>query len=213
MAASIRVRGGFAVGILTIVVLLLAALLVAGWSCARSYYESGRRRGLDVAARELIRGARPRFPAQSAVLPEPVRAALAQHRRILANPDPSSEPGLSDLGHAIGEACWRNGFDEAVALGATPDDKIRIEVSLGELLQMSWLAHLGFQHMMPNYRGIEVHRFSGPVDAGEAAHSVALLECALPKAARPFADVRTQIRDRDKLITDWWPAWPARDVA
>jgi hypothetical protein len=42
-----------------------------------------------------------------------------------------------------------------------------VDLSVNELLQLSWLAHLGFQHMMPNYRGFEVYRFSGEEDAAE----------------------------------------------
>jgi len=50
---------------------------------------------------------------------------------------------------------------------APAEGKIRVDLSLTELLQLSWLAQLGFQHMMPNYRGFEIHRFSGEEDAWE----------------------------------------------
>ena len=63
--------------------------------------------------------------------------------------------------------------------------------------------------MMPNYRGIEIHRFSGEDDARDAARSVALLECAIPKTDRPFADVKTQMLARDSMISGWWTAKPA----
>ncbi|QND70420.1 hypothetical protein HB776_03545 [Tardiphaga robiniae] len=46
---------------------------------------------------------------------------------------------------------------------------IRTDPTLNELLSMSWLVHLGVQHTMPDYRGIDVHRFSGEVDARDAA--------------------------------------------
>jgi hypothetical protein len=75
---------------------------------------------------------------------------------------------------------------------------------LNELLQLSWLAHLGFQHMMPNYRGLEIHRFSGEDDAIEGAKAVGRIESAIPTKQRPFADLALQIKNRQKLISDWW---------
>lgn len=139
-------------------------------------------------------------------MPDAIVKGMAALTRAVANPYAACEPVLWDVGHALADACWTNGHRDAARAGAVPDDKIRIEVSLAELLQMSWLAHLGFQHMMPNYRGFEVHRFSGAADAREGARSVAILECALPKPERPFANLREQIVGRETLIADWWPA-------
>ncbi len=67
------------------------------------------------------------------------------------------------------------------------EGRTRIDFTLNELLQLSWLAHLGFQHMMPNYRDFEIHRFSGETDAREGALAVAKLEAAVPTKARPLA--------------------------
>lgn len=41
-----------------------------------------------------------------------------------------------------------------------------------ELLHVAWLAHLGFKHMMPNYRSFDVHRFDGRVDAQDGSFAV-----------------------------------------
>jgi hypothetical protein len=201
------------IGILTVSVVLLVTLLAAGWSCAKSYFERGRRRGLELAADEILRGAQSHLGSKDAAVPKSVQKALAMHKRTIASPNVPCEPALWEFGNAVGDACWRNGHGEGVKVGARPDDMIRLDISLAELLQMSWLAHLGFQHMMPNYRGFEVHRFSGADDASEGARSVAILECALPRSERPFADLRTQITGREKMIADWWPAIPERKLA
>jgi hypothetical protein len=55
--------------------------------------------------------------------------------------------------------------------------KIRVDLSLNELLQLSWLAHLGFQHMVPN-RGFEMHRFTGEQDALEGTFALGKIESA-----------------------------------
>jgi hypothetical protein len=73
---------------------------------------------------------------------------------------------------------------------------------LNELLQLSWLVHLGFQNMMPNYRGFEIHRFIGEEDAKEGAMAVGRIEGAIPAKARPFADLSVQLTSQQKLICD-----------
>jgi type II secretory pathway pseudopilin PulG len=201
----IRGIGGSVVELTLVILLSLLSLLAAAmWSCARSYFDRGRRRGLADAAREIIHGAQAQLGSRQGAVPGTVLKTTAKLTRTIANPNLPCEPALWEFGHALADACWQNGYGEGVHVGAIPDDKIRIEVSLQELLQMSWLAHLGFQHMMPNYRGFELHRFNGADDALEGARSVAILECALPRSERPFEDIHGQIANREQLISDWW---------
>jgi len=82
-----------------------------------------------------------------------------------------------------------------------------------ELLQLGWLAHLGFQHMMPNYRGFEIYRFSSEEDALEGARAVSKIEGVIPVKERPVADLTVQFKSRQKLIADWWKTMPDRLVA
>lgn len=204
---------GSIMGILSVAGVLLVALLAAGWSCSRSYFGLGCRRGVARATDELLRGLQPHLGTRDAAVPASVIKALDKSKKIAADPNCRFEPALWDVGNAAGEACWRNGYLEGVKVGAIPTDMIRLDLTLAELQQMSWLAHLGFLHMMPNYRGFEVHRFSGPDEAFQGARSVGILECALPKAERPFADIKTQIMGREKMVSDWWPAPATREVA
>jgi hypothetical protein len=67
--------------------------------------------------------------------------------------------------------------------------------------------------MMPNYRGFEIHRFSGEADAREGALAVSRIESAVPAKDRPFADLAVQLGDRLKMIGDWWHATPGRLIA
>jgi hypothetical protein len=105
------------------------------------------------------------------------------------------------FGDAVGAACWRRGYD-ACKLQMTPsDDKIRVALSAGDLLQLTSLAHLGFKKMMPNDRGIEMHRFTGEEHALDAAFAVERLEQAIPDRHRPFE----HSDNRQALIRNWWP--------
>jgi hypothetical protein len=69
------------------------------------------------------------------------------------------------FGDAVGAACWRKGYDTCKQEMTPAPDKVRVELSMDELLHLSWRAHLGFKKMIPNDRGIEMHRFSGEDDA------------------------------------------------
>jgi hypothetical protein len=117
------------------------------------------------------------------------------------------------LGDAIGEACWLKGHQAGMRRKAPAEGRIRVDLSLTDLLQLSWLAHLGFQRMMPNYRDFEIHRFSGEDDAKEGALAVSKIEAAIPVKDRPFADLSDQIVCRRALIESWWQARPKQLIA
>jgi hypothetical protein len=76
---------------------------------------------------------------------------------------------------------------------------------MSELLHLSWLAHLGFKKMMPNDRGIEMHRFNDEDDAQQGTRAIERLELAIPARHRPFDDPLAQSVSRHELIQNWWP--------
>jgi hypothetical protein len=192
---------------------LQVALIVAGWSCAKSYFEKGRLRGVEEATCEISRGISSHYELERQVIPERVAKAVKALETVAAKPRKKSI-GSTDpchaqlwiLGDAIGEACWLKGHAAGIKRKAPAEGKIRVDLSLTELLQLGWLAHLGFQHMMPNYRGFEIHRFSGEEDARDGAKAVGKIENAIPVKDRPFTDLSAQINSRQKLICDWWRA-------
>lgn len=201
--------------ILLVVGALFVALALASWSGSRSYYEKGRLRGMQDAAREMIRGINSHCELEGRGVPESVSKAVAAVKAISAknlsatSRDPY-EASFWVFGDAIGDACWRKGHSSGLKKRAPAEGRFRIDLSLNELLQLSWLAHLGFQHMMPNFRSFEIHRFSGEQDAEEGAMAIGRIETAIPAAQRPFADVPTQLKSRHKLISGWWSGAPKR---
>jgi hypothetical protein len=213
--------GGFAaVDILVMLGGLLLALVVAGWSSAKSYFEKGRLRGIEEATREIARGISTHYEAEGQVAPENVAKALkalkavsGKRFKVKAGSTDPYHAQLWILGDAIGEACWLKGHAAGIRRKAPAEGKIRIDLSLNELLQLSWLAHLGFQNMMPNYRGFEIHRFSGEADAQEGAIVVGKIESVIPAKQRPFTDLSAQLKSRQKLIRDWWQPVPHRLTA
>jgi hypothetical protein len=208
------------VDILVILGGLLVAFVVAGWSCARSYFEKGRLRGMEEATREIVRGVSSHYELEGQTIPERVAKALKGVTAVSAKRwktgKGSTDPYHAQLwifGDAVGEACWLKGHAAGIRRKAPAEGKIRVDLSLNELLQLSWLAHLGFQNMMPNYRGFEIHRFSGEEDAQEGAITVGKIEGAIPEKMRPFADLSVQLKSRQKLVRDWWQVVPDRLTA
>jgi hypothetical protein len=212
--------GAGAMDILLLVGGLLATLIYVGWSCARSYYNRGRLRGAEEATREVLRGLGAHYELEGQKIPETIAKALKsisavsdkRYDTVKAFND-AYHPQLWVLGDAVGEACWLKGHSAGMKRKAPAEGKIRVDLSLNELLQLSWLAHLGFQNMMPNYRCFEIHRFSHGEDAQEAAKAVSRIECAIPSKLRPFADPSIQLKNRQQLICDWWPSTPHRLTA
>ena len=202
-----RVRREYVV-VLAFIVISLVLFVASVYSSVKSVLERRIPRQLEFLSDELIRGAQSHLGTHEQALPGSVVQNHQAFKRMLSRPGAALHPALWELGNAIGEECWRNGYFEGLKVGARPADKIRIELTAEELLRMSWLAHLGFQHMMPNYRGFEVYRFSGEDDAKAGARAVALLECALPKDRRPFSDITAQLQTREKMIGAWWVKKP-----
>jgi hypothetical protein len=209
------------VDILLVLGSLLLILMAVSWSCARSYFESGRRQGIEEAIREMARGFTSHCELDGGALPARVEAALSDAKLFSARkrevkgtrPADPHHAQLWIIGDAIGEACWLKGHAAGIRRKAPAEGKIRVDLSVNELLQLGWLAHLGFQHMMPNYRGFEVYRFSNEADAQEGARAVARIEGVIPAKDRPIADLSVQVKSRQKLIRDWWQATSDRLTA
>ena len=213
-------RAGVGFGVVDILLLLGGlnlALIVAGWSCAKSYFDRGRLQGMEEATREITRGINSHYELEGQGVPERVAKAVKGIRAAAGKRwkkgKGSTDPYHAQLwvvGDAIGEACWLKGHAAGIRRKMPAEGKIRVDLSLSELLQLGWLAHLGCQHMMPNYRGFEVHRFSGEADAREGAAAVGKIEGVIPAKDRPFGDLSVQFKSRQKLIGDWWQAAPGR---
>jgi hypothetical protein len=210
-------KGDDAVDLLIVVGGLFTLLIGVGWSCARSYYEKGRLLGMKEAAREIIRGIDSHCDLEGKGVPDSVLKAVAalqtiSRRNLTPTTNDPYEARFWVFGDAVGDACWRKGHASGLKKREPAVGKLRIDLSANELLHLSWLAHLGFLHMMPNFRGFEIHRFSGAEDAEEGSKAIGRLEAVIPSAQRPFDDPTTQLDSRQKLIRGWWDVVPKRLV-
>jgi hypothetical protein len=199
--------GEYAMEILTVFAVLQLLLLMSVGSLLRAFFIRGCHRGIQEAAAEIIRGVDSHFEAMGK-LPSGVSKALETLKTAPGNVSHRKQldrryAQLWIFGDAIGSACWSKGYLLGKQTMAPRDGKILVEISLTELLQLNWLAHLGFQYMMPNYRGFETHRFSGEYDARDAAKAVERLEVSIPATHRPV-DPTALSNGRLALIESWW---------
>jgi hypothetical protein len=192
--------------ILAVIIVLLVLLLASTWSSARSYFAKGRLAGMEEATLEIIRGIGSHYEAAGQAPPDHVTKAIEAVRSFARGACYEKSihryhARLWIFGDAVGAACWRRGYDTCKLQMTPADDKVRVDLSVGDLLHLTSLAHLGFKKMMPNDRGIEIHRFGGEEQALEGTHAVERLELAIPEAHRPF----DHAANRQALIRHWWP--------
>src|SRR5665647_1407054 len=192
--------------ILLVIIVLLVLLLASAWSSARSYFAKGRLAGMEEATLEVSRGIRSHYEAAGQTTPDHVTKAVEAVKSFARGASCEKSilryhARLWIFGDAVGAACWRRGYDVCKVQMTPADDKIRVALSVGELLHLTSLAHLGFKKMMPNDRGIEMHRFGGEEHALEGRHAVERLELAIPQEHRPF----DHSANRQALIRNWWP--------
>lgn len=214
-------RGVGAVEVLVLLGGLVGLLLILAISSARSYFEKGRRQGMEEAIREMARGMTSHCQLDGGGLPIGVEKAMSalkavstsERRRSAKRWREAYHGQLWILGDAIGEACWLKGHGAGVRRKAPTAGHIRLDLPVNELLQLGWLAHLGFQHMMPNYRGFEIFRFGSEEDAQEGARAIGKIEAVIPAKARPVADLSATYKVRQKLIRDWWNTTQGRLTA
>jgi hypothetical protein len=190
--------------ILVVIIVLLLLLFAATWSSARSYFSKGRLAGMEEATREIIRGLSSHYETAGQAPPDNVTKVVEAIRSFARGP--SSEKSIHRyqarlwiFGDAVGAACWRKGHDACKLQMTPPEDKLRVDLSIGELLHLTSLAHL--KKMMPNDRGIEMHRFDGEQHALAGTYAVERLEQAVPEKHRPF----DHAANRQTLIRHWWP--------
>lgn len=193
--------------ILAVLAFLLLLLAISLGSLMRSCFVRGRHRGMQEAAAEIIRGVNSHFEVEGQ-LPAAVSKALGKLKNSVGHVSPRRQLDVRHaqlwiFGDALGSACWNKGYRSGRRSMAPRDGKIHVELSTDELLQLTWLAHLGFQHMMPNYRGFETHRFSGEDDARNGAKAIERLEVSIPPSHGPVDPVALS-NGRLALIENWW---------
>ena len=193
--------------ILVVLVFLSLLLSISTAALSTSFFMRGRHRGMQEAAAEIIRGVNSHFEVAGR-MPMDVSNALKKLGSSVGHVSSRRQlkvrhAQLWIFGDALGNACWKRGYRLGKLSMAPRDGNTYVELSANELLQLAWLAHLGFQHMMPNYRGFESYRFSGEEDARNSARAIERLEASIAARQGPV-DAIALSNGRLALIENWW---------
>jgi hypothetical protein len=140
--------------ILAVIIVLLILLLASAWSSARSYFAKGRLAGMEEATLEIIRGISSHYESAGQAPPDYVTKAVEAVKSFARGACYEKsilryQARLWVFGDAVGAACWRRGYDTCKLQMTPADDQVRVALSIGELLHLASLAHLGFKKMMP----------------------------------------------------------------
>lgn len=106
------------------------------------------------------------------------------------------------------EAAWQDGFEAEERSMESQNSKIRVDLSLKELMKIRRLVHFSFENMMPNKGG--PFAFKVEKEAQEATNSILQLEFCIPKELHDSSDPYALSFNRQTMI---WKRWPSEERA
>ena len=208
-----------------VVIFLVGAALA--FVADRAVFTRGRLSGIKEAVDEIMRGAAYHYQNNNQTS-EPILNALNDTKaRISKKPSvrirgDGVSAGLSELGRAMGDVVFGKGFEAGrnaqARLEAPISGKVRVDLSISELMQIRWLAHFGFEHTMWNTWDPEGAKprphadisFKNKTDAQQAAEAIDLLEQRIPKQRRDSDAPYALALNRQQMIRERWHSQPAQ---
>jgi hypothetical protein len=203
-----------------LIMILLAAAAVA-LIADRAVFARGRFSGIKEAVEEIMRGAAYHYQMDKQTS-EPILNALKNMKARLSKKrfarmrGDTVGAGLSELGRAMGDVVFGKGFEAGrnaqARLEAPISGKIRVDLSISELMQIRWLAHFGFEHTMWNTWDPEGEKprphtdivFKNETDAQKATEAIDLLEQRIPKEKRDAGAPYALALNRQQMIRERW---------
>jgi hypothetical protein len=209
-----------------LIMIVVAAAAVA-FVADRTVFARGRLSGFKEASDESIRGLVYHYQHDKKAS-ELVLKALNEIKARLAKKQPArmtcNAVGavLCELGRAIGDVAFRKGFEagreaqerfEPATIG-----KIRVDLSISELMQIRWLAHFGFEHTMWNTGDPEGAKprshthtvFKDRLDAQRATEAIDMLESRIPKGRGDSDEPYALSLNRQQMIRERWRPKPGQ---
>jgi hypothetical protein len=162
---------------------------------------------MKIATDAMIRGIGHHYERQNEPLPEDVekaiddmKARVARHKndRDRAEQYVYSARTLAD---AMGQACVNHGIEIGQHWSQPTGGDIRVDLSEREVLNLAFLAHMGFERM--------IGEFADEQDAERASQAIEQLERRKPKDAVDQSDPYAQSFNRQTMIWRRWPRKPA----
>jgi hypothetical protein len=193
-----------------VAVVVVAAVWVIQAFLSRTY-QRGRLQGMREATEQISRMASFHYECDGEDLPEGVTKALASVARALKQkPKERCDfylNAIGMLGDAMGAAASSRGFDGGQRRSDPRDGEQRIDMPYENWRIIRFLAHIGFQHRMPNFTDIFPFHFRTQDEAEGAEAAIEKLEFAInhSKSDPEYSDSLA----RNMLI---WNQWPSKEA-
>jgi hypothetical protein len=208
-------------------IMIFAVVAAVAFVADRAVFTRGRLAGIREAVDEMMRGAASHYqndnqtsePIVNALKDIKARLSKKRSTRITAE---AVSTALGELGRAIGDVVFGKGFeagrDAQARLEAPISGKVRIDLSISELMQIRWLAHFGFEHTMWNTWDPEGAKprphagvaFKNRTDAQRATEAIDLLEQRIPKERRDSGEPYALALNRQQMIRERWHSQAAQ---
>ncbi|QOZ66406.1 hypothetical protein [Bradyrhizobium arachidis] len=189
----------------TFAVLFGIMMVFATVSLVRGWRASARLAGMREAVTDLSRTCSHHYEEKGEDLPQKVIEALDYMKRALAQKDVHTRcrlylTGAAMLGDAMGLAAWHKGFEAGQELMDARDGETRIDLKRQEILDIAYMAHLGFEQMISDPEG-----FKDEDDAERASSAIRKIERHKPADTVDESDPYAMAFNRSTMI---WQRWP-----
>jgi hypothetical protein len=159
----------------------------------------------------MTRGVSSHYEREGEPIPEDVATCIDKMKANVARAPNAREKCVAyevhlwTLGNVTGEAAWQGGFDAGSRFFNTPSEgHIRIELTVGDLMQVLRLADVGFGKLICDKESAIA--FKDQKNAEAATQAIERLEFYTPKELRNPGDPYAHSFNRQAMI---WRRWPS----
>lgn len=173
------------------------------------HHERGRLQGIREASDRMIRGVSRHYEVVGQSIPEDVAKAVdtmmdrVNARKTWKEKNETYLPYLFTLGDEMGKACVASGIEIGEYRADPREGETRIDLTSREIVNLSFLAHLGFEKMIVGRGGAFGDiSFNDEADAEQATNAIGKLERYKPKEMRDPTDPYILAFNRQTMIWD-----------
>jgi hypothetical protein len=190
------------------------SMVVAAGSMVRGWLAKARLDGMREVVDTIIRNVSHHYERPGEPLPEEIEKAIddlhagVKRRKNDRERGDAYRVGAAVLLDKMGQAGVDRGFKSGQDWSEPRDGEYRIDMPIEHWRRIRYLAHIGFQHQMPNYERMLHFPFDSEEDALQSEAAIEKLEFAIghSKSDPEYSDSLA----RNMLI---WKRWPQEQKA
>ena len=190
------------------------AAIFSLWSIVRGWIRKAYLEGMQEAATRMIIGVSGHYEKRNEPIPERVAAAVDRTKKALDKKDLKVAAreygfGCGFLGEEMGLACYHRGFEEGRQWTGPRGDDIRLDLTGAEVVNIAFLAHLGFEQMLFT----KELQFNDEADAEKASAAIRKVERVRPAGTFDESDPYAQATNRMQMIWERYRPLPEETQA